>query len=174
MSSEYGYSTEEWLQIWGTMWVANISFNLVIPYISDKWLGWRKTIMWIGSFGCGVMTLVMLYTPQMFGHNFWALTVVGIFFGIVLCGYVPLSALVSSLAPEKKGSAMAIVSFGAGMSYFIAPAIVGTFIGSMGVHGVMWIFAGLYFVSAILMIFMKLPGEEKQNKSNYSPEKQVG
>jgi polyol permease family len=174
LSSEYGYSTEEWLQIWGTMWVANISFNLVIPYISDKWLGWRKTIMWIGSFGCGVMTLVMLYTPQMFGHNFWALTVVGIFFGIVLCGYVPLSALVSSLAPEKKGSAMAIVSFGAGMSYFIAPAIVGTFIGSMGVHGVMWIFAGLYFVSAILMIFMKLPGEEKQNKSNYSPEKQVG
>jgi len=174
LSSEYGYSTEEWLQIWGTMWVANISFNLVIPYISDKWLGWRKTIMWIGSFGCGVMTLVMLYTPQMFGHNFWALTVVGIFFGIVLCGYVPLSALVSSLAPEKKGSAMAIVSFGAGMSYFIAPAIVGTFIGSMGVHGVMWIFAGLYFVSAILMIFMKLPGEEKQNKSSYSPEKQVG
>ncbi|YBV93265.1 hypothetical protein M1D53_19105 [Bacillus sp. PK9-021] len=38
----------------------------------------------------------------------------------------------------------------------------------------MWIFAGLYFVSAILMIFMKLPGEEKQNKSSYSPEKQVG
>lgn len=69
---------------------------------------------------------------------------------------------------------MAIVSFGAGMSYFIAPAIVGTFIGSMGVHGVMWIFAGLYFVSAILMIFMKLPGDEKQNKSSYSPEKQVG
>ncbi|GAA3315008.1 hypothetical protein GCM10020331_008970 [Ectobacillus funiculus] len=68
------------------------------------------------------------------------MNIVGILMGITLCGFVPLSALVASLAPENKGSAMAIVSFGAGMSYFIAPAIVGAFIGLIGVHGVMWIF----------------------------------
>ncbi|GAA3315006.1 hypothetical protein GCM10020331_008960 [Ectobacillus funiculus] len=54
------------MQMWGTMWFANIIFNLIIPYISDKWLGWRKTIQWLGSFGMGVMLLVMLYTPQVF------------------------------------------------------------------------------------------------------------
>ncbi|RFU60122.1 MFS transporter [Bacillus sp. V59.32b] len=165
LSSEYGYTTEEWLQIWGTMWVANIAFNLVIPYISDRWLGWRNTIMWIGSVGCGVMTLAMLYTPQIFGYNYWAMMLVGIFFGIVLTGYVPLTALVSSMAPDQKGSAMAVVNLGAGLAYFIAPAIVGAFIGSLGVDGVMWIFAILYFISAILMIFMKLPNEENQDES---------
>lgn len=174
LSSEYGFSTGQWLQVWGTMWVANILFNLVIPYISDRWLGWRNTVMWIGSFGCGVMTLVMLYTPQVFGNSFLAMTVVGIFFGIVLCGFVPLTALVTSMAPGQKGSAMAVVSFGAGMSYFIAPAIVGAFIGIIGVHGVMWIFAGLYFVGAVLMKFMKAPEEEKQNEKNYLSEKYTG
>ncbi|WNS79553.1 MFS transporter [Domibacillus sp. DTU_2020_1001157_1_SI_ALB_TIR_016] len=174
LSSEYGFSTGQWLQVWGTMWVANILFNLVIPYISDRWLGWRNTVMWIGSFGCGVMTLVMLYTPQVFGNSFWAMTVVGIFFGIVLCGFVPLTALVTSLAPNQKGSAMAVVSFGAGMSYFIAPAIVGAFIGIVGVHGVMWIFAGLYFLGAVLMKFMKSSDEEKQNEKNYLSEKYTG
>ncbi|OLN22401.1 MFS transporter [Domibacillus antri] len=173
LSSEYGFTTEQWLQVWGTMWVANIAFNLVIPYISDRWLGWRNTIMWIGSFGCGVMTLVMLYTPQIFGGSFLAMTLVGIFFGIVLCGFVPLTALVTSMAPDQKGSAMAVVSFGAGMSYFIAPAIVGAFIGMIGVHGVMWIFAGLYFLGAVLMKFMTLPDEEKQNENRYFTEKQT-
>jgi polyol permease family len=174
LSSEYGFSTAQWLQVWGTMWVANIAFNLVIPYISDKWLGWRNTVMWIGSFGCGVMTLVMLYTPQVFDGSFLAMTVVGIFFGIVLCGFVPLTALVTSMAPDQKGSAMAVVSFGAGMSYFIAPAIVGAFIGTIGVHGVMWIFASLYFLGAVLMKFMKLPDEEKQNEKSYLSEKYTG
>lgn len=69
---------------------------------------------------------------------------------------------------------MAIVSFGAGMSYFIAPAIVGAFIGSLGVHGVMWIFAGLYFLGAFLMKFMKLPSEENQNESGQFSEQRAG
>jgi polyol permease family len=171
LSSQYGFSTEQWLQIWGTMWLANIVFDVVIPYISDKWLGWRRTVMWIGSFGSGVMTLVMLYTPQVFGDNFWAMTIAGMLLGAALTGYVPISALVTSLAPDKKGSAMAVVNFGAGLSYFIAPAIVGAFIGSIGVHGVIWIFATLYFISAILMIFMKAPGEGKRKDSGSLPRK---
>lgn len=97
----------------------------------------------------------------MFGYNFWVLIVVGIIFGIVLCGYVLFFVLVSLLVFEKKGLVMVIVSFGVGMFYFIVFVIVGIFIGSMGVYGVMWIFVGLYFVSVILMIFMKLLGEKK-------------
>lgn len=162
LASEYNYSTGEWLTIWGTFWLANIAFNLVIPYISDKWLGWRKTIQWIGSVGCGVMTLVLFYTPHVVGHNFWAMTLVAIIFGIVLCGFVPLSALVTALAPDQKGSAMAIVSFGAGMSYFIAPAIVGLFINSIGAEGLAWVFSIFYFSGAVLMKFMKLPEEENK------------
>ncbi|WCK54711.1 MFS transporter [Aneurinibacillus sp. Ricciae_BoGa-3] len=157
LSSQYGISTEQWLKIWGTMWLANIAGDVVIAYISDKWLGWRNTVMWIGSVGCGLASLILLYMPEFFGRNLWLITLAGIFYGAALTGYVPISAIVTSLAPDKKGSAMAVVSFGAGLSYFISPAIVGSFIGSIGVHGVMWIFAILYFISAILMIFIRLP-----------------
>ncbi|MGW9019066.1 MFS transporter [Priestia megaterium] len=174
LSSKYAFSTEQWLQVWGTMWVANIVFNLIIAYISDKWLGWRSTIMWIGCVGCGIMLLVLLYTPQFFGNSFWAINLVGIFFGICLCGFVPITALVTSLAPNQKGSAMSVLNFSAGVSYFIAPAIVGSFIGSIGVHGVMWLFAGLYFLSAVLMIFVKLPNAAKQNKTINLTEKSTG
>ncbi|PGY06780.1 MFS transporter [Bacillus sp. AFS031507] len=171
LKDEYGFSTEQWLQVWGTMWFANIVFDIITPYISDKWLGWRKTVMWIGSFGCGLASLILLYTPQVFGHNFLMLTLAGILYGAALTGYVPISAIVTSLAPDKKGSAMAVVNFGAGLSYFIAPAIVGAFIGSIGVNGVMWIFAILYFISSTLMIFMKLPneGKKKERKIHAEP-----
>jgi MFS family permease len=101
------------------------------------------------------------------------LNIAGILMGIVLCGFVPLSALVASLAPEKKGSAMAIVSFGAGMSYFIAPAVVGLFIGLIGAKGVIWIFAGTYFLGAYLMKFMKLASEEN-NKNEIVLERHAG
>jgi nitrate/nitrite transporter NarK len=74
----------------------------------------------------------------------------------------------------QQGSAMAIVSFGAGMSYFIAPAIVGAFIGLIGVHGVIWVFAGMYFLGTVLMHFMKLPSEDKKNQNDIHLEKQVG
>jgi polyol permease family len=165
LSSKYGFSTQQWLQIWGTMWLANIVCDVVVPYISDKWLGWQKTVMWIGSVGCGVASLIMLYMPEIVGHNFWMMIVAGVLYGAALTGYVPISAIITSLAPDKKGSAMAVVSFGAGLSYFISPAIVGAFIGSIGVHGVMWIFAILYFISAILMIFLKVPGQKKESES---------
>jgi polyol permease family len=173
LTAEYGFTTQQFLQMWGTMWLANIVFNLIIPYISDKWLGWRNTIQWLGSFGMGVMMLVLLYTPEVFGSSFLALNIVGIIMGIVLCGFVPLSALVTAMTPDKKGSAMAIVSFGAGLSYFIAPAIVGLFIGLIGAEGVIWIFAGTYFLGAYLMKFMKLPHEENQNEKDLLLEKQV-
>lgn len=166
LSSKYGFSTEQWLKIWGTMWLANVVCDVLVPFISDKWLGWQKTVMWIGNVGCGVASLVMLYMPQFVGHNFWMMILAGIFYGAALTGFVPISAIITSLVPKKKGSAMAVVSFGAGLSYFISPAIVGAFIGSIGVHGVMWIFAILYFIGAILMIFLKVPNAGSESKSS--------
>ena len=46
---------------------------------------------------------------------------------------------------------------GAGLAVFAGPAIVGIFIGSLGSTGVVWILAGLYFLSALLTWFINLP-----------------
>ena len=158
--AEHGFSTTEWLQIWGTIFVSNIVFNLIFGFIGDS-IGWRNTIMWFGGVGCGLSTLLFYYSPQLFDGSFIAVMISGIIWGALLAGYVPLSALVPSLVKKDKGAAMAILNLGAGLPVFIGPAIVGLFIGIVGSAGIAWILAILYFISAILTNFITLPDNSK-------------
>lgn len=152
----YGFSTVEWLQIWGTIFVANIAFNLIFGFIGDG-LGWRTTIKWFGGVGCGFGTLLFFYSPQLFNGSYWMVMTCGILWGALLAGYVPLSALVPSLVNKDKGAAMAVLNLGAGLSVFVGPALVGLFIGIIGAEGMAWLLAILYFLSAVLTHFIKLP-----------------
>lgn len=152
----HGFSTTQWLYIWGTIFTSNIAFNLIFGFVGDR-LGWRRTITWFGGVGCGITTLLLYYIPQYSGGNYWLVMLAGIAWGACLAGYVPLSALVPSLVKKDKGAAMAILNLGAGLPVFVGPAIVGIFIGSAGAEGIIWILAILYFISAILTRFIKLP-----------------
>ncbi|MCO5237319.1 MAG: MFS transporter [Chitinophagaceae bacterium] len=155
---KYGFSTIQWLQIWGTIFTANIVFNLIFGFVGDK-LGWRNTISWFGGVGCGLTTLLFFYSPQLFNGSFAMVLLCGVLWGALLAGYVPLSALVPSLVQKDKGAAMAILNLGAGLAVFAGPAIVRIFIGPVGDAGVVWILAGLYFLSAVLTRFITLPKE---------------
>ena len=154
----FGFSTVEWLQIWGTIFTSNILFNLLFGFIGDR-LGWRNTILWFGGVGCGISTLLFYYSPVWFGGSYAMVLLAGVLWGGLLAGYVPLSALVPSLVKEDKGAAMAILNLGAGLPVFVGPALVGLTIGSIGSEGVVWILAGLYFLSALLTRFITLPKE---------------
>ena len=158
--AQHGFSTSEWLQIWGTIFTANIAFNLIFGFVGDR-MGWRNTIMWFGGVGCGLTTLLFYYSPILFGGSFWAVMGAGVLWGALLAGYVPLTALVPSLVKKDKGAAMAILNLGAGLPVFVGPAIVGLFIGVVGNEGVIWILAVLYFISAILTRFITLPFNAK-------------
>jgi polyol permease family len=163
--SQHGFSTTEWLQIWGTIFTANIAFNLIFGFIGDG-VGWRNTVMWFGGVGCAITTLLFYYSPLLFGESFWLVLLSGVLWGALLAGYVPLSALVPSLVKKDKGAAMAILNLGAGLAVFVGPAIVGIFIGSIGNEGVVWILAGLYFLSAVLTKFITLPDNAKTAHHN--------
>ena len=152
----YGFDTTEWLYIWGTIFTSNIVFNLIFGFVGDR-LGWRETITWFGGIGCALTTLLLFYIPQYAPGNYWLVMIAGIAWGACLAGYVPLSALVPSLVQKDKGAAMAILNLGAGLAVFVGPAIVWSFIGSAGAEGVIWILAGLYFLSAVLTRFITLP-----------------
>jgi len=156
--AQFDISTKEWLQIWGTIFTANIIFNLLFGFIGDR-LGWRNTIIWFGGIGCGITTLLFFYAPSWFGGDYWTVMIAGTLWGALLAGYVPLSALVPSLVKKDKGAAMAILNLGAGLPVFIGPALVGLFIGLIGNEGVIWILAILYFISALLTSFITLPKE---------------
>lgn len=154
--AEHGFTTTQWLQIWGTIFTANIAFNLVFGFVGDR-LGWRNTVMWFGGVGCAASTLLFYYSPLIFGSSFWLVMLSGVLWGALLAGYVPLSALVPSLVKKDKGAAMAVLNLGAGLPVFVGPVIVGLFIGTLGNTGVIWILAGLYLLSAFLTRFITLP-----------------
>ncbi len=158
--AQHGFSTTEWLQIWGTIFTSNIIFNLIFGFVGDSF-GWRNTVMWFGGIGCAFSTLLFYYSPQIFGSSYLAVTIAGVIWGALLAGYVPLSALVPSLVKKDKGAAMAILNLGAGLPVFIGPAIVGLFIGLVGNAGVIWILAVLYIISALLTKFITLPDNVK-------------
>lgn len=157
--ASHGFSTKEWLQIWGTIFTANIAFNLIFGFVGDR-LGWKQTIMWFGGVGCGLTTLLFFYSPVWFDGNFWLVMLSGVLWGALLAGYVPLTALVPSLVKENKGAAMSILNLGAGLPVFVGPALVGLFIGIIGDEGMIWLLAILYFISAWLTRYMTLDPDE--------------
>jgi polyol permease family len=155
---DMGFTRTHWLQMYAALWTVNIIFNLIFGVISDG-LGWRNVVMWFGCVGCAITTLMFYYVPQLFGANYLLTLCAAGLFGACLAAYVPLSAIMPSLAPENKGAAMSILNLGAGLSTFVGPAVVGLFIGSLGTVGVIWIFTGMYLFSGILMKFVTLPKE---------------
>ena len=156
---DIGFTRTEWLQIYGALWTSNVFFNLIWGMVGDR-IGWRNTVMWFGGIGCAITIMGLYYVPFLMGPNYIATIIMAICFGACVAAFVPLSALMPSLAPENRGAAMSILNLGAGLSTFVGPAVVGLFIGTVGTVGILWIYSGLYVVSAILMVFVTLPKKE--------------
>lgn len=150
-----GFSLEQWLRLLSVMFASNVVWNLLHGIIGDKF-GWRKTVTYAGGVGCCVTTLLLYYVPHFFGSNFPLILVVGALYGCTLAGYVPLSALMPSLAPESPAAALSILNLGAGISAWLGPAVVGIFLPIAGVQGVIWVFAILYILSAVLSNTLRL------------------
>src|SRR4051812_19527435 len=155
-----GFSLPQWLRLLSLIFLSNIIWNLLFGVIGDR-LGWRRTVAVCGGLGSAISTLLLYYTPHLFGANFPLVALAGIMYGATLAGYVPLSALIPSLTPDHKGAAMSMLNLGAGASVWVGPALVAVFLPRVGVAGVMWIFAALYLLSAVLTLFLTLPAEAR-------------
>ena len=153
-----GFTLPQWLRILSLMFLSNIIWNLLFGVIGDKF-GWRRTVAIFGGVGSAVATLLLYYVPHLFGPDYVLAVAAAMFYGATLAGYVPLSALMPSLAPEHKGAAMSMLNLGAGASTWVGPAIVGLLLGPIGVVGVMWVFAVLYLISAVRALRLTLPSE---------------
>ncbi|MFD7060361.1 MFS transporter [Streptomyces sp. NPDC059906] len=72
-------------------------------------------------------------------------------FGIMLAGYIPLSALLPSLVPEEdKGNAMGIYSLAAGLSTFVGPLTYSVVDPLVGHIGVVIVYICMYLAGALL------------------------
>ncbi len=152
-----GFSLQQWLQILSVMFATNVVANLFWGWVGDH-IGWRRTITFVGACGCAVTTLGLYYVPHIFGANYALAIAAGMAYGASLAGFVPIAAIMASLAPESRGAAMSIMNLGSGMSTWIGPAIAGLFLPWLGVSGVMWIFAFLYVGAAVVSFTLRVPG----------------
>jgi len=149
-----GFSLEEWLRLLTLIYVGNLVGNLLAGIVGEK-IGLRNAIMLMGSVGSTIGVLLLYYVPLMFPGNFAIATLVGVFYGVMLAGFVPLSALMPMAVPHNKPGALAVLSLGAGASTWVGPAVVASVLPFFGVTGVIWAFALLYLLSAFMM--MKIP-----------------
>ena len=152
-----GLTQGQWLQIVSIIFATNVVANLFWGWVGDR-IGWRRTITFVGACGCAVTTLGLFYIPHIFGANFMLVMLAGMAYGIALAGFVPIAAIMAVLAPESRGASMSIMNLGSGLSMFTGPAIVGIFQPMVGIAGVIWIFAGMYVISAVLSYMLKIPG----------------
>jgi len=152
-----GFSLQQWLQVLSIMFATNVVANLIWGWVGDK-IGWRRTITFIGSCGCALTTLGLYYVPHHFGANYTLAVLAGMAYGTALAGFVPIGAIMATLAPETRGAAMSIMNLGSGLSTFIGPAIAGVFLPLLGVSGVIWIFACMYLTAAVISYTLRIPG----------------
>jgi polyol permease family len=142
---------------------ANIAANLFFGVFGDRF-GWRRTITWFGCVGCAIATPLWYFTAVS-TQSFAVTATFGVVYGILLAGFVPLSALMPSMvSPKDKGSALAILNFGAGGAAFVGPVVVTILYPLVGGGGVAIAFSALYILVALLSLKVRDdcdPGEQR-------------
>ncbi|EXU69780.1 alpha-ketoglutarate transporter [Streptomyces sp. PRh5] len=158
-SDDVGFGEDKWLQLLAIIYGTNIFFNLIFGVLSDR-IGWRTTIAGFGALGCAISVTTLYFVPTWLGPDYyWVAVLAGMFYGATLAGFVPISALIPSMAPENKGGSMALLNLGAGGAAFVGPAIASLFLPVVGAGGVTLIFLALYLVALVLTLMLKLPEE---------------
>ena len=156
-----GFTLAQWLQILTVMFATNVIFNLFWGWVGDR-IGWRVVITVVGACGCAASALGLYYVPRIFGANYAYVMVAGMAYGATLAGFVPLGAIMATLAPASRGAALSVFNLGSGVSIWLGPAIAGIFLPRLGVSGVIWIFAMMYLLAAVIGIFLKVPDVEEE------------
>ncbi|MFD7923344.1 MFS transporter [Streptomyces sp. NPDC059740] len=145
-----GISESRYLALVTFMGVIGILADPVFGRLSDR-IGWRHTIAWAGGVGCALGVLVLYWTPQLAPGNYVVALAATVLYGIMLAGYIPLSALLPALVPEEdKGNAMGVYSLAAGLSTFVGPLTYALLDPLIGHTGVVLVYAAMYALGALL------------------------
>jgi len=150
-----GLTLEDWLHLLSIIFLSNIVFNLASGMMADR-IGYRRVIGFAGGIGSAISVPLLYYMPLLFKGDFTMIAVFGVFYGATLACFVPLSGLVPQLCPKEKGPALSILGLGAGISVWLGPLVVTLFQDSIGIGGVIWVFSGMYLISAALTFFLSV------------------
>lgn len=150
----FNWSVGQFLILTTVIYAVNIPFNLFFGALGDK-LGWSKTVVWFGAILCAISMAGLYLVPAWaidhgLSYAYPLTLLIGAVFGIGLAGFVPLSAIAVSLAPEHPGAAMASYNLGIGAAVFAGPLLVALLYTTLGAAGMVYLFAALYLVAALM------------------------
>lgn len=162
-SPQIGFSIDDWLLIYLLMNMVQPVTNVLWGVIGDR-IGWLRQMRWAGFVGCGVANLMLFYLPLGFPGVMAAALVAALCFALSITAFVPMGALFPTLAPHHKGAAVSVQNLGGGLSNLMGPAIATLVLRYHDVHTsivdsarrTMLIYAGLYFIAAVLTRFIRL------------------
>ncbi|GAA1782587.1 MULTISPECIES: MFS transporter [Streptomonospora] len=142
---------------------SNIAANLFFGVFGD-YFGWRRTVTFFGCLGCAVATPLWYFTAVA-TESFGMTITLGCVYGVLLAGFVPLSALMPSMVQHKdKGASLAILNFGAGGAAFVGPMVVTLAYPLVGGGGVAVIFSCMYLAVAVLSTRLKDPSDPGEKR----------
>ena len=140
------------------VYAANIGANLFFGIVGD-YFGWRRTVTFFGCVGCAIAVPLWYFGSLLTGSYVFAVAF-GMLYGVLLAGFVPLSALMPSMVERHdKGAALAILNTGAGGAAFVGLAIPTALAPFIGYGGVVITYSALYLVSAVLTSFIVSPAD---------------
>ena len=160
-TDEFGFTTSEWLRVWGLMYFITIFTNLFWGVVGDK-IGWVRQVRWFGCIGMALSTLAFYYLPSWSGPNIFVTTLIALMLGFAVAAYVPMSAIFPTLVPEHKGAAVSVHNLAAGLSNFCGPAIASVTLMFTTEKVTIWVYAILYIIGFILTFFMKVQQPTKE------------
>ena len=143
-----GFLTTAQVAVLATVaYAANIGANLFFGVFGDHF-GWRRTVTVFGCLGCAV-AVPLWYFGAVASQSFLVTATLGAVYGIVLAGFVPLSALMPSMvAPKDKGAALAVLNTGAGGAALLGPLTVTALFPLFGGGGVVIAYCLMYLAVA--------------------------
>lgn len=137
-------------------YAANIGANLFFGVFGDHF-GWRRTVTVFGCCGCALAT-PLWYFGAVASQSFTVTAILGAVYGVLLAGFVPLSALMPSMVePKDKGAALAILNTGAGGAALLGPVTVTLLYPIFGGGGVAIAYCVMYLIVAGVSRAIKSP-----------------
>ncbi|MFT8718359.1 MFS transporter [Acetobacter sp.] len=167
-----GFTLSQWLQLLSIVFLSNILVNLLSGISADR-IGHRKVVAFGGGIGAAIMVPAFYYVPQMYPGNFMVAAIVGALYGATLAAFVPLSGLVPQICPKEKAAALSALGLGAGASTWVGPAIVTWFESWRGIEGIVWIFSGLYVLSALMTFTLTISPEARRHLEKVTKREQA-
>ena len=162
-TADFGFTTSEWLRVWGLMYIITIFTNLFWGIMGDK-IGWVRQVRWFGCIGMAVSTLAFYYFPAWSGPNIFVTTLIALMFGFAVAAFVPMSAIFPTLVPEHKGAAVSVHNLAAGLSNFLGYGLASVMLIFASAEVTIWAYAVIYVLGFVLTFFMKVQQPGRQVK----------